>query len=331
MNEELKILGEERVVEKILELYVDGPGPGERLPKGDDARDLLLYGLRVVTALDGYNIDAVRLPWRDLSDIGWCAVTSVVSDIVAKGASPSAILIGLGVPGDWKLEDLTSLFKGIKDASQHYGLRILGGDLNSSNDPWISVAGIGFSSGYTLPSRKGAKPGDIVVITGSSYGAMGIVALDGIDKAGQIDWVRKHTKRPFTHTELAYIIQNYSKAIHSTMDVSDGLAYTLHTIAKESNISIKIKDKPRYIKELDKYCNYDEKCIWNRILYGGEEYGVVMTIDRNIVDKVLEELDRLEIPYAVVGEVVEGEPQIFIEGYGTLRPVRWDQFKRSWI
>ncbi|WFO74830.1 thiamine-monophosphate kinase [Desulfurococcaceae archaeon MEX13E-LK6-19] len=318
-------VGEEEIVRMIVKL-LDKPVHGERLPEGDDARDITVKGPRILFSIDGYSIESALLPWRTLEDIGWAAVTGTVSDIVSKAGWPEGVMASIGIPREWSIEEIMSLMKGIREACSYYGVRFLGGDTNSSKDPWITVAAIGFTSTAYPPPRNNAKPGDAVIVTGDNYGAMGVVALDGIEKARDIKWVVEKTKRPITEVRTAGIIQGYAKAFHATMDVSDGLAYTIHTIAKASGVGIHIKEKPLYPKELDDYCKNNDKCIWERILFGGEEYGVVLVVDKKYLDKITRELTNYDIPFKIIGEVIE-DKQITIEGYGELKPRRWDQFK----
>ncbi len=328
MDMKLSDLGEEEVVNQILSL-VDKSLKGENLPPGDDARDVLIGNTKLIVSIDGYSIKSVKLPWRSISDVGWCAVTSVISDTISKGGYPYIILASIGMPKEWSVNECLDLIKGIRDACNEYNIRFLGGDTNESSDPWISVASIGYTYVGKPPSRYNARPNDYIVVTGY-YGAMGVVALDGIEKASKLDWVVRYTRRPKLYTKLTDVIHRHSNYIHASMDVSDGLGYTLYTIAKLSNVSLKISKKPRYYHELNNYCS-DEIKLWDYILSGGEEYGVVLSIGRSGVRKFCSELDRYDIPYEVIGRVSKRSKEyIEIAGYGSYTPKRWDQFK-GWI
>lgn len=320
----LSSLGEERVVEKIVEL-LDKQCFGERLGPGDDARDILSRSHRILFSIDGYSIESVLLPWRTLRDVGWAIVTGSISDIVSKSGVPEGVMASIGVPSSWSLNNLLELVTGVREACSYYKTRFLGGDTNSSETPWITVAVVGFTSTAYPPPRSGARIGDTVIVVGDNYGAMGVVALDGVKEASRHRWVIEKTKRPTLYLDTALVIQKYGKNIHASMDVSDGLAYTLHTIAKLSNTGIEIYDKPVYPRELDEYCRGDEKCIWDRILYGGEEYGVVLITDPNIIDNIKKDLDDYGIPYRVVGRIVSHR-EVVVRNYGVVKPKRWDQF-----
>lgn len=321
----MTITGEDDLVKTILR-YLNDPEPGEKLPPGDDARDIIPRSLRIMFSIDGYSIKSSRLPWRSLGDVAFSILTGTASDLVSKGAVPYGFMVSIGISEDWTRDMVTELYDGFKQACKKYGARLLGGDTNRSSDPWITVAGIGFSTAAHPPRRNGACPGDKIIITGY-YGAMGVIVLDGLENASKHEWVKHYTRRPRIYVHLANIIARYSKVIHASMDVSDGLSYTLYTMAIESNTCFKLDDLPPYHRELEEYCRDNLNCILERIMYGGEEYGVVLTIDPNYTKKFIDELRNYGIPYKVVGRVIEcRKPTIYFQD----KPIpiyRWDQFK----
>ena len=323
----MEIIGEEELIKLILK-YLDKEEFGERLSPGDDARDIIPRSLRIMFAIDGYSIESAKLPWRSLRDVAFSVLTGSASDLVSKGAVPYGFMVSIGISKQWTKDMVIELYEGLREACKEYGCRLLGGDTNKSSDPWITVAGIGFSTAAHPPRRDGARPEDIIVVTGY-YGAMGIVALDGIDIASKLNWVKEYTRRPRIYVHLANIIALYSKVVHASMDVSDGLSYTLYTMAHESNVCFSLNDLPVYHEELKEYCKGDQECILERVMYGGEEYGVVLAIDPKYVEKFTNELRNYGIPYKIVGKVVkckEGE----VYYHNKLLPIyRWDQF-RGW-
>ena len=323
-------IGEEKVIHRIVESFVDRVEDGVLNP-GEDARDFKLPGIRGLISIDGYNIKSVKLPWRNLSDIGWCAVTSVVSDIICKGGYPFVLSIALGVPKNWEVEFIDELMLGVKQASKEYGVKLLCGDTNESSEPWIVASAIGYSSINNLPSRSNAKPGDYIIAT-NYYGAMGVVSIDGLESAIKHMWIHEYTKRPKVSLKIAKIINEFPDAIHASMDVSDGLGYTIYSIANYSKVSIKVYNKPQHPKELIEYSKENNRRIWDYILFGGEEYGVVLSIDSSKINLITNALEEYKVPYEIIGEVVDysDKPIVNINGYGRLKLMRWDQFK-GWI
>lgn len=112
------------------------------------------------------------------------------------------------------------LYEGISEALREFDLRLLGGDTNSSDFPWISIAVIGYITAKKPPSRRNAKPGDLLLVTGR-YGAMGYITIKGVEEAGLHEWVIQAPKRPKPISETAMIIASNYRGIHASIDVSN--------------------------------------------------------------------------------------------------------------
>ncbi len=318
------LLSEEDVVQIVMK-YLSKQGFGERLGPGDDARDVVPRSHKLIVSIDGYSVESAKLPWRDLSDIGLCSVTGAVSDIVSKGGFPHGVLISIGVPRSWGLSDVDELYRGISEACSFYNCRLLGGDTNSAADAWISVAAIGFTSSAYPPSRGGAIDGDSLIVTGT-YGPQGVVAIDGFRASSELKWVVEATKRPRAIIDVATVISRWSKVVHASMDVSDGLSYTLYTMSVNSGKCIELSDLPLYVEELEEYCSGNVECIAERVLNGGEEYGVAIAVDSKHLNRVLKEMEAMKIPFKVVGTVRScDKPRVTYKGM-PVRVRRWDQF-----
>lgn len=318
---------EEYIVSKIAGLIVDAPLMGETLSFPDDARDILPRAPRVLFAIDAFSIRSVKLPWRDYYDIGWVALTSVVSDIVSKAGIPHASMIALGLSCDTRLSDLIELLKGIKEASSFYRIRVLGGDTNHSYDDWIAVSAIGFTVARKIPSRGGLRPGNYIVVTGT-YGAMGYVAINGFEEAKRYEWVIKYTKRPVARVEIAYVIESYYNSITASMDVSDGLGYTLDSMSRLSGLTIELVSPPIVPIELSRdICKNNLECALKYSLIGGEEYGVVLGVKEENLNEILKELQYYGIEASVIGRVKDGGPGLVYAGR-KLDVVRFDQFAK---
>ncbi len=327
-NKSVALWTEKKVIEELIAPLLSKREHGESLDKLDDVRDILPHGARIVVNIDGGDIPRMKYPWRTYADVGWTAVVGVMSDHLAKGSIPYAMLVSLGVTPNTSVNDLKNLLEGIYAATREYGLRYLGGDLNSSNSLWISIAIIGFTSAKKLPTRDGAKPGDKIVVVGK-YGASGVIALEGTLYAKLLPWVIEATQRPYVKTELAYVVAKHYRVIHASMDTSDGLGYTLYEISKRSKVKSILVDKPLHYEELYQNCikKIDtEKCIWSLILSGGEEYGAVFYVDPRGVKDFTSDLEAYGIPYKVVGEAMEGEPGVKVKDVKELEVMYWDQF-----
>ncbi|MET1159562.1 MAG: thiamine-phosphate kinase [Thermoprotei archaeon] len=319
-------LGEKKIIEEIIAKYITSPSWEEHLEPLDDARDILPAGPRILFSIDGYSLEKAKLPWRGMSDLGWCSIVGAISDHIAKTGIPRDVVISLGLPRDTPVDDLIDFMNGVREAIQYYNLRLLGGDLNESREPWVSVAVIGYTSAKKPPGRCCGKPGDLVIVTGV-YGAMGYVVLRGIEDAAKEKWVVEATRRPKPYVETAVVLSSYYKSVHASMDVSDGLGYTLLELARRMGKGIVLTEKPRYHGELDKICD-SENCIWKHILNGGEEYGVVAIVSPQHAETIYEYLLKLEVPAQIIGRVEDKPPHLYLgdQVVDDLISV-WDQFK----
>ncbi len=326
-DKELVFIGEEYVIKKIIKPHLSPPEPGESLGPLDDVRDLIPHGPRLTFSVDGSNIASLKLEWRTYADVGWAALTGALSDHVVKGSHPHAVMVALGVSPNTHISSLKDLIAGIYAAVKHYGVRYMGGDLNSSVTEWIAVSVIGYTSAKRLPRRDGAKPGDKIIVTGK-YGAMGMVATGRADLVKYFPWIEGETKRPIISIDLAEIVAANYRWIHASMDVSDGLGYTVITISRDSRVKSILKRPPVIHAGVLEYCGEDVKCIWDLALNGGEEYGGVFYVDPGGVEQFTQQLSEAGIPYRIVGEAVEGEPGLVIEDYPDARIKRWDQFMK---
>lgn len=316
-------LTEEMIVERISRL-IKRPGPGEHLYYPEDARDLLPRGPRIIYSMDAYTLRSLKLPWRSYRDVGWSALVGAISDTIVKGGIPHASMIALGLPRETSLQDLDDLLTGLEEAANAYMVKIAGGDTNESSEAWIAVSVLGFTSARVPPSRRGLRRGDAIIVTGV-YGAMGYVVKHGIERARELSWVVESTKRPRVRLEIGIVISELYKGISASMDVSDGLGYTLSCLSTLGNTGVLLKQPPIVHDEIVEICRSDVRCILDYALSGGEEYGAVIGVKKEWVNHLVKELEYFNIPYVIVGEAVDSPPGVYFAGE-KLEITRYDQF-----
>src|SRR3954449_10061602 len=113
-----------------------------------------------------------RLDWTSWRELGFKAAAVNLSDLAASGAIPEGLLVTLGVPGDTALEHILELYEGLNEP----GVPIVGGDTTQAPSVYLSVTAIGRSE--RVPGRDGARPGDLLVVTGP-FGAAGAAFRGG--------------------------------------------------------------------------------------------------------------------------------------------------------
>ncbi|HEU0304673.1 MAG TPA: thiamine-phosphate kinase [Gaiellaceae bacterium] len=182
----------------------------------DDAAQL--DGGLIVTQdalVEGVHFTLDRLSWRDL---GFRAAAVNLSDLAASGATADGLLVTLGAPGETALESVFELYEGIQET----GVAVIGGDTTSAEHVYLSVTALGRSE--RVPGRGGARPGDVVVVTGA-LGAAGAAFRRG------------ELVRPPIRLEEGRALAAHA---HAMIDVSDGLARDAGHIAERSGCRVAV-------------------------------------------------------------------------------------------
>jgi thiamine-monophosphate kinase len=171
-----------------------------------------LAGGRVVTQdvlVEGVHF---RMDWISWRDLGYRAAAVNLSDLAASGAEPEGLVVTLAAPSDTAVADVVELYEGLAEA----GTPVIGGDTSSADRLVLSVTAIGSSE--RVPGRGGARPGDVLVVTGP-LGASGAA------------YRRCRYMRPPLRLDEGRML---ARAAHALIDISDGLARDAGHIAARS-------------------------------------------------------------------------------------------------
>src|SRR4029077_19128566 len=208
------------------------------------------------------------------------AVVATVSDFAAKGIQPQALMVSLGMPGPTEAKKIRDVARGLDQAAQEYNCKIIGGDTNQAEDLVINVAGIGIANPKKLVRRDGARPGDIVAVTGPfGKSAAGLKILMSNPKKQIVRYRRPLVRavlRPRARLETGIALAK-AGGVTSSTDSSDGLALSLHQIAEASNVGINLDTIPiapvvrQFAREL-------RLSAIDLALYGGEKFELVLTV-----------------------------------------------------
>jgi thiamine-monophosphate kinase len=198
------------------------------LASGQDAEGAILAEGRVATVdvlAEGIHF---RLDWTSFRDLGYKAAAVNLSDLAALGAEANGLLVALGAPAEAEMEQVVELYEGLNDA----GVPVLGGDTARTPSWFLSVTAFGKSE--RVPGRAGARPGDVLVVTGSLGGsAAGRYVLenelDGFD--GLIDVHRRPPLRLEEGKALA-------RVANAMVDLSDGIGSDAGRIAERSGCKV---------------------------------------------------------------------------------------------
>ena len=198
------------------------------LATGQDAEGAILYGGRVATVdvlAEGVHF---RLDWTSFRDLGYKAAAVNLSDLAAMGAEAEGLLVGLGAPADAEVDQVVELYEGLNEPE----VPVIGGDTTRAPSWFLSVTAFGTSE--HVPSRAGAVPGDVLVVTGPLGGsAAGRHVLEHGQK-GFDDLVEAHRRPPLRLEEG----RSLARVAHALIDLSDGIGSDAARIAERSGCKV---------------------------------------------------------------------------------------------
>lgn len=246
------------------------------------------------------------------------AVVATVSDFAAKGVQPQGLLISLGLVAPVKLSTVNEIVSGLKQAARQYHCRIIGGDTSETDDLVIDCIGFGFAETGSILRRDGAKPGDIVAVTGDfGRAAAGLRLLLGKKRP----WPKRYSKlissvlNPSAKLETGLKLAG-TGFVDSSIDSSDGLAWSLHEIARLSRVNIVLNTIP--VAPDAKAFAIEQGLVPEEFaLFGGEEYELVLAIKRDRFTKLRRRLPSLQ----EIGKVTIGSGDVTARLAGRLRRV----------
>ncbi len=223
------------------------------------------------------------------------SVVATISDFAAKGVKPQALMVSIGLPAPAKKTTVQDIARGLGQATREYHCKIIGGDTNQADDLVIDIVGIGLANPKELVRRDGAQPGDIVAVTGpfgrTSAGLKILTSKRKSDLAKYPSFI-KAVRRPKAWLAEGIVLAK-SRATTSSIDSSDGLAWSLHQIARASRVGISLHTIP-VAAEVESYAKEHRLSALELALYGGEEYELVVTIEPQSFNKLKRRVPSLK-------------------------------------
>jgi len=324
-------LGERRIIEIVQNQL--GVMPKMSIPFGDDVSAYPIGNGNLAVLKTDMLVDKTDVPrGMSLWQAARKAVVMNISDFAAKGVRPRVILVSLGLPRTLTKTDIREIGRGLNAGAREYGAYIIGGDTGEASDLVISISLFGIAKKKALMLRSGARPGDLVAVTGY-FGkpAAGLkILLNDLNAPSEIRKILIESVL-MPHARLKEgLALSQTKAITSAMDSSDGLAWSLHEIAKASDVGFLINEIPM-AKEVQKLAKLNGLDAFELTLYGGEEYELVLMIRPNLWRKAEEAVEKVGGKLLRIGTVT-AERQVLLETGGkksVVEPRGWEHFKNS--
>jgi len=322
-------LGERKIIEIIqsrLEVLPKMP-----VPFGDDVSAYDIGNNNLVVLKTDMLVDKTDAPpSMNLWQAARKTVIMNVSDFAAKGVKPLTMLVSLGLPREITRKGVEEIGAGLNAGAREYDAYIIGGDTNEASDLVISLSLFGMAKKDEVMLRSGAKPGDLVAVTGS-FGktTAGLkILLEGLEAPAKIRRVLVDSVL-MPHARLKEGLSlSQTRAVTASIDSSDGLAWSLHEISRASNVGFLLNRLP-VAEEANEFAEINRLDMLELTLYGGEEYELVLTIKPKLwrkAEKAVEKVGGMLLP---IGNVT-AERKIFLEIDGRRRviePKGWEHFK----
>ena len=233
--------------------------------------------------VEGIHFDLSYVP---LKHLGYKSVAVNVSDIVAMNGKAEQITVSIAVSNRFSVEALDELYVGIQAACENYNVDLVGGDTTSSTSGLIiSVTAIGKVNKDKVVYRNGAKPEEVVCLSGDLGGAY--IGLQILEREKQVflsdpdmkpdltthEYVIERQLKPEARADFIFDLAEKGVVPTSMIDVSDGLASELLHICTQSGVGVKVFDEQLPIDDATKSAameiNLDAT---TAALNGGEDY-----------------------------------------------------------
>lgn len=309
-------LGELEIIRRIQRL-ARAEDESVILGIGDDAAVVRLDGenselvLTTDSVVEGVHFTSEAPP----AAVGHKLAGRLLSDLAAMGAEPLWMLCNIAAPARYPADAVTSLYRGMKKLASRHGMSIIGGDMTRAEKLHLHGFAIGRLPRGSAVTRAGARPGDIIFVTGTLGGSISGKHLRFSPRVDEALWLREG---------------GWPSAM---IDISDGLLRDLSHISAASNCAAELDAKlipiSRAARKLD-----DGHSPLEHALSDGEDFELLFTIPPGKASLFLPSWrSTFRLKCTRIGRMVPGSPRIdLISGQKVLRhpcPSGYEHFKRS--
>ncbi len=284
---------------------------------GDDCAVLEIKNKQILVTTDllveGVHFDLSYMP---LKHLGYKAVMVNLSDVYAMNGEAKQITVSIAVSNRFPLEALEELYAGIHLACATYQVDLVGGDTTSSTKGiLISITAIGEANKEDIVYRDGAKPSDLLVVTGDLGAAyLGLQVLEREKQVFEVNpnsqpdlenytyLIERHLK-PEARKDVVKLLKDLKVKPTSMIDISDGLSSEILHLCRQSKVGCNLyEDKIPLDQQVITTCeefNMDSTTI---ALSGGEDYELLFTISQDDYPKI-----KGNPNLTVIGHITEKE------------------------
>jgi thiamine-monophosphate kinase len=247
-----------------------------------------------------------------------------LSDLAAKGAEAAGYLLALSLPPGIGMEWLTAFAEGLKQDQREFDITLYGGDTTSTPGPLtIAVTAFGFIPKGKMIRRSGARPGDLVFVSGTVG-----------DAGAGLELLRRQPQE-ISHAVKDFLVHRYREprprmglgralrgVAHSALDVSDGLLADLGHIAEVSGVRIEVQAHRLPLSAALQAVWGSDSAARAKAATAGDDYEIAFTVAPRFADGAIKVAwDAAAI--TEIGRVVAGQGVVLLDEAG--REIRVDR------
>lgn len=244
-----------------------------------------------------------RRDWSTPVDVGRKAAAASLADVAAMGGVTTALVVGFGAPADLPTAWAVACTAGLREEAASVGAVLVGGDVVEAPQVVLAVTALGDLDGRAPVLRSGARAGDVVAVAGRlGWSAAGLALLSRGFRSPRVLVEAHRYPQPLYAAGPAAAVAGAT----SMIDVSDGLVADAGHVAAASGVGIALHTQALEVAEPLQAAaaayNVDP-LTW--MLGGGEDHALLATFPPAA---------PLPDGFVVLGEVVEGEPIVTVDG-----------------
>jgi thiamine-monophosphate kinase len=308
-------------------------GPAVRVASGDDAT-ITVPGGATATSVDAM-VEGVhfRRQTASLASVGRKAIAVALSDLAAMGAAPGEAYIQLGVPDDLDRAGCEELAGGLAAAAAEHSVAVLGGDVTRAPALILAITVVGHAeSPEQLVLRSGARPGDLLVVTGELGGAAaGLMLLERPELAGEVagevaEKLRARQLEPRPRLDAGRALA--ASGATAMIDISDGLGGDAGHLAKASGVAATVElDRVPLQEGVAAVAAAARVDPFDLAAGRGEDYELLATIPAEGLDRARGALEP-DLALTPIGAARDGTGVILVAPDGSERqPSGFDQLR----
>jgi len=290
-------------------------GPRIKVGIGDDAAAVDIDGKYIVATTDML-VAGTHFPrGTTAAQMGLKAVVVNLSDLAAMGAEPLGLIFSVGLPRTLDTKFVKDMLRGMDTAARSYNTYVVGGDLNESDEITIAGAAFGLARKGQLLTRSGARPGDLIAVTGRLGAASaGLKILLGRISTKGYGRLVKAQLEPRARVREGLVLAK-SSSVTSAIDITDGLAANAWQISRMSKVKMILGYEKLPIDPIaKKFARFRGLDVDDFALFGGEDFELLFTVRPRGWEKVRQALKRAGTTVTQIGQVTSGRGVFILRG-----------------